>query len=184
MVFISSKLMKPSTSNVTGRNRQMSRQLTRSILAIFAILTIASCNRPASLNENEKGGIVKDIRQALDNYHNDVKESGLTAEFKYLDNSPEFFWVPPGYTSAISYDSVVTILKQNAPRYRSIINSFDKLRIIPLSNELASYTAQLTSTMTDTSGKATTFSLVETGVLIKRQDGWKLLNGQTSMLNQ
>jgi hypothetical protein len=122
--------------------------------------------------------------QTLDSYYNDIRKLGLTAEFKYLDNSSEFFWVPPGYSDAIAYDSVVTILKQNAPKYKSIDNSFDTLRIIPLSRELATYTGRLHSTMTDTADRIITFSLVETGILIKRPDGWKLLNGQTTILAQ
>jgi hypothetical protein len=158
--------------------------MTRLILTIFTILTITSCRQSTPLTETEKTSIVLEVRQTLDNYYNDIRKSGLTAEFKYLDNSSEFFWVPPGYSSSISYDSVATVLKQNAPKYNSIDNSFDTLRIVPLSKELATYTGRLHSTMTDTSGKVMTFSLVETGVLIKRKDGWKLLNGQTSILNQ
>jgi len=114
---------------------------------------------------------------------NDIRKSGLTAEFKYLDNSSEFFWVPRGYSSYISYDSVATVLKQTAPKYKSVDNSFDTLRIFPLRKELATYTGRLNSTMTDISGKVITLQLIETGVLIKRQDEWKLLSGQTSILN-
>lgn len=124
------------------------------------------------------------VRQTLENYYKEIRESGLTAEFKYLDNSPDFFWVPPGYQSSISLDSVTTILKQNAPKYKSVENSFDKLSIIPLSNEIATYTGKIKSTMVDTLGKTMAFSLIETGVLIKRKDSWKLLNGQTSTLTQ
>jgi hypothetical protein len=102
------------------------------------------------------------------------------AEFKYLDHSPDFFWVPPGYAGAISYDSVAAILKKSAPKYTLIENTFDTLHIVPLSKELATYTGSLTINMTDTSGVyQARFSLLETGVMIKRPDGWKLLNGHT-----
>ncbi|MBK7009746.1 MAG: nuclear transport factor 2 family protein [Saprospiraceae bacterium] len=158
--------------------------MKRQILTIFTILTFLSCRQSESLTENETESIIKDVQLTLVNYYTDIRKSGLTAEFKYLDNSSDFFWVPPGYSGFISYDSVATVLKQNAPKYISIDNSFDTLRIIPLSKELATYTGRLNSTMTDTSGKIMTFSLVETGVLIKRQDGWKLLSGQTSILQK
>jgi hypothetical protein len=154
------------------------------ILIIFAALIIISCQISISLTEDEKALIVKDVRVTLDNYYTDIRKSGLTAEFKYLDNSPDFFWVPPGYSIPISYDSVANILNQNAPRYKSIFNSFDTLNIIPLSREYVTYTGRLRSTMTDTTDNTMTFSLVETGVLVKRQDEWKLLSGQTSILNQ
>jgi hypothetical protein len=158
--------------------------MTRRIPPLIVLLTIVSCSQPVTLTESNKAIIAEDVRHMLDTYYRDIKKSGLTGEFKYLDNSTDFFWVPPGYSSSISYDSVLTILRQNAPKYKSIDNSFDTLRIIPLSKELAAYTGRLTSSMTDTSNVITTFKLVETGTLIKRKDGWKLLNGQTSLLNE
>jgi len=158
--------------------------MKRHILTISIVLIFISCHQSTQLTEHEKASIIEDVRHTLDNYYNDIRKSGLTAEFKYLDNSSEFFWVPPGYSNSLSYDSVVTILKQNAPKFKSVDNSFDTLRIIPLTKELATYTGRLNSTMTDTSDDVMTFSLVETGILIKRRDGWKLLNGQTTILNK
>jgi SnoaL-like domain len=153
-------------------------------MTLFILLTIVSCRQSTTLTENEKVRIVEDVRHTLDDYYSDIGKAGLTAEFQYLDNTSDFLWVPPGYPGSISYDSVATVLKHNAPKFRSVNNFFDTLRIIPLSEEYATYTGRLNSTMTDTTGKTITFSLVETGVLIKRKDGWKLLNGQTSVLNQ
>ena len=153
------------------------------LLSIFIISVLFSCTQSATLTETEKATIIADIQLTLNDYHNAIKKSGLTAELKYLDSSADFFWVPPGYTAPISYDSVVSILKQNAPQFSHIDNSFKSLRIIPLTKELASYTGQVDSKMTDTSAKMITVSLIETGVLIKRTDGWKLLHGQTAVLN-
>lgn len=158
--------------------------MTRPILTIFTIMTFISCRQPGPLTENERTNIIKDVQITLDNYYNDIRKSGLTAEFKYLDNSSDFFWVPPGYSSSISYDSVAAVLKQSASKFKFVNNTFDTLQIIPLNKELATYTGRLNSTMTDTVDKTITYSLVETGVLIKRQDGWKLLSGQTTILNQ
>jgi hypothetical protein len=92
--------------------------------------------------------------------------------------------VPPGYSSAISYDSVANILKTNAPKFKLVDNRFDTFIIIPLNWELASYTARINSHMKDTLGNKLIFELAETGILIKRKGGWKLLNGQTSLLNK
>lgn len=158
--------------------------MPRYLPTILSLLTIISCTQPSTLSEAEKATITADVTLTLKNYYADIKKSGLTAEFDYLDQSADFFWVPPGYSAAISYDSVAAVLRQNAPNYLSINNAFDTLKIIPLSKELASYTGRLHSTMIDTAGIATTFSLVETGLLIKRKDGWKLLHGQTALVNQ
>src|SRR5687768_8885940 len=142
--------------------------MKRSIPYVLVWLTLVSCNTSESLTEIERAEIKKSAQQALDNYYNDIRKEGLTAEFRYLDSSADFFWVPPGYSFPISYDSVATILKQNAPLFKSVDNSFDTLSIFPLSKELATYTGRLRSVMTDTTGKSATYSLVETGVLIRR----------------
>lgn len=158
--------------------------MTRQLLAAFIMLLFASCEQSTVLTESEKKVISNNVQQALKNYYDDIRKSGLMAEFNYLDQSPGFFWVPPGYSNAISYDSVATILKLNAAKYRSVDNSFDTLNVIPLSKDLATYTGRLRSIMIDTSGKVFTYSLVETGILINRKGVWKLLSGQTSILNQ
>lgn len=143
---------------------------------------ILSCTNKAGMTVAEQKAINDSVAQTLTDYCKAVKEHGLTAEFQYLDHSPDFFWVPPGYTSTISYDSVEAVLIRNAPMFRMIDNTFDSLRIVPLTKELATYTAVLHSTMVDTTGKTTQMHMVETGTVIKRKDGWKLLSGQTAII--
>lgn len=152
------------------------------ILTILLLLSIISCSQSTPLNE--KAVIVAQVQQTLDNYYSDIKKSGLTAEFKYLDNSPDFFWVPPGHSNSISYEQVSAILKENAPKFKSVDNSFETLQIVPLNKELATYTGKIRSTVKDLADQETTVTLVETGVMIKRPDGWKLLHGQTTIVNQ
>lgn len=153
---------------------------------ILSSFLFVSCTQqqhpPTPLTPTQKTTLTKEITQTLNNYYTSIKQQGLTAEFAYLDSSADFFWVPPGYSVAISYDSVAAVLRQNAPKFQSIENSFDTLRIIIINAELATYTGKLHSTMIDTSGNTATFSLVETGVMIKRKNGWKLLSGQTALV--
>jgi len=118
----------------------------------------------------------------FEHFFRDIKENGLTAEFDYLDESPEFFWVPPGYTSALSYDSVRVILEGNADAYSSINYEWESVQIFPLTNDLANYTGIVEVTMVDTSGMKIESTLIESGVVIKRIDGWKYLSGQTAVL--
>jgi hypothetical protein len=111
-----------------------------------------------------------------------VRDSGLTAEFGYLDKSAAFFWVPPGYKAAISYDSVGTVLRQAAPRFRSIDNKIRSIRVVPLSMKLATYNLTMQSASVDTAGSAASVVLIESGVVVKRSDGWKLMSGQTAVV--
>lgn len=136
----------------------------------------------AGLSEKERMTIVSDAKQMLDRYFMDIKKDGLKSEFKYLDDSPEFYWVPPGYTTAVPYDSIAHILTGNASRYNSIDNNWVELTIVPLTSEFASYTGKIHSRIVFSSGEEMAVDLMETGVLVKRKEGWKLLSGQTSMI--
>jgi hypothetical protein len=156
----------------------------KKLMLLYFILMLFSCTQSTILTENEKTIIIDSVHHTLNNYFSDIKRSGLMAEFNYLDHSPDFFWVPPGYAGPISYDSVAGILKRSALKYTTVDNVFDTLHIVPLSKELVTYTGRLHSNMTDTSGITMRFSLLETGVLIKRTNGWKLLNGHTSIIKQ
>lgn len=157
--------------------------MTRQIVFICLIeaLFLIACNPEPSIRIN-KETVTKEVQLMLDNYHNDIKTGGLTAEFRYLDQSEDFFWVPPGYKSALTYDSVKTILENNAPSFAHIEFHWDTLQIFPLSNELANYTGIVGGFMINTSGDSMTVSIIESGTIIKRQDGWKLLSGQSANL--
>ncbi len=150
-------------------------------LSLIAFFILTSCKQPG-ITEAENAEVIAEVRQTLQNYYDDIKKSGLNAEFKYLDNSTDFFWVPPGYSGPIFYDSVVSTIKGNAARYMSVDNSFDTLHIVALSRRYATYTGRLRSIMRDTSGQISTYTMLETGILTKRSDGWKLLSGQTAIV--
>ena len=150
---------------------------------LFFAVFIFSCSQPSTeMTDSGKITVINEVKQMLSSYNADIRKGGLTAEFIYLDNSPGFFWVPPGYQQALSYDSVVSVIKRSAQSFKSIINSWDTLRIFPLTKELATYTGRLRSEIVDTSDNVSSYILIETGVTIKRRSGWKLLCGQTAFL--
>jgi hypothetical protein len=160
------------------------KNMHRRLLYIITVFLISGCgeNNQSTFTKEEKQAVTDSVRKTLHNYYADINSSGLHAEFAYLDSSDDFFWVPPGYTSAIEYDSVAALIRHTAPAFRQVNNTWDSLRITPLSTEFASYYGKLHSIMTDTAGKMEDFFLIETGLLIKRKDGWKLFQGQTAIL--
>ena len=153
-----------------------------SVRIIFILYFFVSCVQPSGINEEERQSILSSAKITLQNYFRDIRREGLLAEFRYLDSTADFFWVPPGYSSAISYDSVHTLLTKASPMYKAVDNSWQAINIFPLSKELASYTGKIHSKMTDISGNTIEMHLVETGLLVKKKDGWKLLCGQTTKL--
>src|SRR5687767_10926828 len=107
------------------------------IIVLALTLTAFSCRQDEHMTARQKSVVINDAEQMLKNYYRDIAETGLTAEFKYLDHSPDFFWVPPGYTVALSYDSVAAIINEHAPLFKSVKNTFDTLKIVPISSDLA-----------------------------------------------
>lgn len=117
----------------------------------------------------------------MQDYANDIRQDGLSAELKYLDSSADFFWVPPGYGRAIGYDSVKRVLLDNAPKLASVDNRYESLSIVPLSHDRAAYTARLRSVVVTKAGDTSSSVLLETGVVLLLDGRWKLLCGQTSI---
>ena len=150
-------------------------------VALLILLNFFACQKADTLTASEKEAIKSGVQQMLQDYCAAVRAGGLSAEFKYLDESPEFFWVPPGYSSWLPYDSVAAILKKNALAFRAIDNAWVTLRIDPLTHEYATYTGTLHGTTIDTAGSVIKYTLLETGVVVKRKAGWKLLRGHSSV---
>lgn len=149
---------------------------------VLLSIAVVTCKPDAPLTGSERDMIRKEVTKTLHDYLADVHRLGLTAELKYLDHSSDFYWVPPGYASPISYDSVASVLRQSAPMLRSVYNTWDTLRITVHTRSHAGYTGRLHSVIIDSSGNVSENTLIETGFLIRRESGWKLLNGQTSFV--
>ena len=168
---------------MTREDTQKTTSVIYKFFYALCIIILAACSGEQSkLSTDEARKVELEVKLLFDHYFEAIRKGGLTAEFQYLDRSSDFFWVPPGYENPISYDSVAAVLGLNAPQFVSVENTFDTLRIIPLTTALATYTAKIRSVMKDTSGKVSSLQLIETGVIIKRNDGWKLLSGQTSLI--
>lgn len=168
------------------QNRTRAKTLT---LVLTCAFLLTSCQQkeesvPLSSVPLNKEQVEQEVRSMLSQYHHDIAEEGLLAEFKYLDSSADFYWVPPGYRSALTYDSVRTILEQNAPGLRSAEFNWETLQVFPLTNEIANYTGIVHSQMTDTPGVDSEVRIIESGTLIKRGKQWMLLSGQSAVLTE
>ncbi len=154
------------------------------VILLVGILTfqLFGCNQNAALTESEKELVIDEVRAMLHNYHQSMNSGGLLTEFDFLDHSDDFFWIPPGYSIALSYDSVAAVLTKTAPTLREMKYTWETLNIYPLSKTLASFNGRVSGIITDTSGTTTKVILLESGNVIKRTKGWQLLNGQSRIL--
>ncbi len=152
------------------------------ITSLFFIVIFNSYGQQA-LNSEHKEAISLEIKQMFKDFHKDITKNGLMSEFKYLDDSSDFFWVPPGYKKALDFDTVKNILVKNSKTVNFIEFSWESIKIVPLTNEIATYSGVVKCVQVDTAHNPKTFKIIESGTLIKRKDGWKFLNGQSRSLN-
>lgn len=160
------------------------KSLRSILLFIILLFFFSSCKTANEEEVFDISTIKNEIVEMFHGYHQAVAEKGLTGEFSYLDHTSDYFWVPPGYNSAIGYDSTEAILKTNAQQFDSVLFSWETLQVFPLSKTYATYTGIVSSTMRDTSGQVNQSRIIESGTLVKRTDGWKLLSGQSRLLDQ
>jgi hypothetical protein len=142
-------------------------------------LAVISCQSPSTFSKEEKQAVRDSVHAVLSRYYEDINRNGLIAEFNYLDSSADFHWLPPGATEPIYYDSVAKFIRASAPFYKYIDIKWSRLEITPISPDTASYEGELVSAITDTTGKISNTILIEKGRVVKRRDGWKLLDGET-----
>lgn len=152
-------------------------KLLLSVLSLAILIT--SCQPK---DRFDKDSIEKEVHTMLKAYDDAVRAKGLDGEFDFLDDSDEFYWVPPGYKYAITYDSVATILRQTAPRLSHVDNEWDTLRIQALSKNYASFSGVVKSMAVTSKGDTIRMKLAETGLVVRRKTGWKLLSGQTTVI--
>lgn len=152
-------------------------------LVLFLLAFAASC-RQVPPYEASQIDVIDTVHKTLDQYFANIEKDGINAEFNYLDASPNFFWVPPGAKQPLAYDTIVSMMKTNAARIRKMENRWDSLKIVPLNNDLASYAGRFHSIITDSGGRQSIQYFMETGIVIHRENGWKILNGQTTVLSQ
>ena len=151
------------------------------ILALSILfLSLLSCK--SKTGESDLSQVRTEVDRMLHAYHDAIRERGLTAEFDYLDRSPDFFWVPPGYHQALNYDSVHAILSVNASLFKLADFRWETLTVIPLSENFASFHGIVSGAMTNNSDSVSRSRMIESGTAILRKDGWKLLNGQTALI--
>ena len=155
----------------------------RKIAYLWALCTclFACQSKPQTVPFDETAAqqVKAEAEEMMHAYHAAIQAGGLLAEEPYLDSTDQFFWVPPGYETALNYDSVWTILSGNAPGFQQVNFHWESLNIHPLSFELATFNGIVKGSMVDTAGQSFPVSILESGTLIKRTDGWKLLSGQS-----
>jgi hypothetical protein len=149
--------------------------------SLWTLLAAVGCDSKAepTWDAVAKTKVTLEVSTMLHDYHAAIRKGGLLAEFAFLDSSADFFWVPPGYAAPLDYATMRKIVTDNATKVDTISSNWEMLEIHPLTMDIATFVGKL-SVFTIANGDTSRSSLLESGTLIRRKDGWKLLSGQTA----
>ena len=147
-------------------------------LICVCLVPVGCAEKSKEVNEDQT---TKEVREMLHQYYADVKKEGLLAELKYLDSTDNFYWHPPGFESAISYDSIRTLLTRSAGFFKTVDNRWDSLTITPIDEAKAHYKGQIHSVIMDTLGNENVVLLHEEGLVVKKNGKLILQSGKTTI---
>lgn len=140
----------------------------------------AACSNNPSIPTFDRNQVADDIKMMTDSFHHAIAENGFASEFDFLDSSDQFFWVIPGERQALYYDTIRSLIMNNHKAFTDIDLSWELLNIHPLSDSMASYNGVIKGSMKNISNDSTSLvRILESGIFIKRQSGWKFLCGQS-----
>ena len=144
-------------------------------LTLGVCLTQASCAPPEEFTEAERAAVADSIAQTIGTLLRAMEAEGWLAQLKYVDNSPEMFCVSYFADSLtfLSYDQYAAQVRAEAPSIRAVQFDYEDLQVRPLTRDYAFYSGKVREVLTDTAGVTHEVVAVESGVLIRRDDGWK-----------
>lgn len=149
---------------------------------ILTLLLIYLLVQPDGYESYDTEKVKADVEDFLHEYHSSMENQGLKGEFAYLDSTEQFFWVPPGFNSWISFDSVKTILNVTDPLISEMKIRWEDLRIDVLSEEVAVYTGRVSIEQKNVNDGLQEYKLLETGIVKKKNGKWKILSGQSRVM--
>lgn len=149
---------------------------------LLGLITLISCTEQDENDTENQKTDTKEIRSFLHAYHDAVNHYGVKAELNFFDSSEQFFWIPPGYAEALNFDSVKSILLIADDAIRQTNFEWESLHVQFVEDNVASFNGVVKGTITDTSNLTININQIKSGLLIKRKDGWKILNGQSTTL--
>jgi ketosteroid isomerase-like protein len=151
-----------------------------SLFLVCFFLTAFTCGEKSlTVSKQDKSEIEKAVKQMTANYFKDFYTRNVDSVLKHYDTSACFFWSITPDTIPMKRGAMVTMHRHAIRDYVKFDGYWSDMRVEPLTRDLAMYHGTYHVYTEDKSGQKGKIMGVETGVMIKREDGWKFLAGQT-----
>jgi ketosteroid isomerase-like protein len=131
------------------------------------------------LSQDQAAAVRQGVQATLDSYRALAAAGQWDALMRLHADDARFRWVANGTVEARSVEDIRKSFQALSPGAR-VETSYQNTEITPLSPDIA-YVATLFQTrLVDPNGKGFSFGGILTMTVIKRPDGWKILNGHSS----
>ncbi|MCU0373181.1 MAG: nuclear transport factor 2 family protein [Ignavibacteria bacterium] len=155
-------------------------KLIISLLLACLLLTAFTCGeKTLKLDDSERAEIVEAVKSMTSRYFEDFHANNVDTVLRHYDTSACFFWSITPDTIALKRSAMVTMHRHAIKDYAKFEGYWSNIQVEPLTKELAMYHGTYHVNTEDKGGKKGKITGVETGVMVKREDGWKYLAGQT-----
>lgn len=147
------------------------------LLPLIACVIIAcqTNNKPFAVAESKQ--VNDSVTLLMSNISKAITSKGPIAWLDYFENSPDFFMASDGQLAFKDYASAKTFITDTLVKNIPHINlKWDKVRIDPLTTDLASIATDFHEKLTDISGKSLGFDGYFTATAHHSLAGWKLRN--------
>ena len=150
-------------------------------VVLLLVLPLVSCQRSTDLTDAQRTTVIQGVQQMALQFFDDLRTHNAPAVVGHLDSSDAFFWVFPPDTAVVSRASLAAALRAELEANPSIESRWLRIRVEPLTATVAAYSGVFEQMATDTEGKTVRTLGIESAVVVLRDDGWKFLNGQTTL---
>ena len=152
------------------------------IIGLYLIVgSFLSCDQEAKLTNDQKYEIINSVKKSQEQFCLDYEAEDFDAVMSHLDTSRNFFWIYPPETVPVTREIFAEVLKREFEMNNPIKFIWDTIQVVPLSSDLAYYQGRFHRVETDTSEIEQVGITFVSAIVIRREEGWKLLSGQNCL---
>jgi len=157
----------------------MHRRSICPVLFLFLGLTAGSGLRALDMPQAQATAIRQGVQATLDAWRQHAAAGEWDALMRLYADEPGFWWVERGTVVSRSVDAIRQKLT-SLPAGTRIENTFQETEINPVAADVAEVVTSFQTRLVDPQGGGYSFGGAMSMTFVKRQDGWKILNGHAS----
>lgn len=151
----------------------------RLLIALLATLAACRSGAPTEMTDTRRLAIADSVRRAFGDFTAALGSGNVDRAIQFYSDDPGFRWVEDGTVRYTSRRDIAQALEQ-VRGYASLTFRFDEPSIDVLAPNVAILTTATETTLSDTTGKALSFTAALTVTMVRDSAGWRARSGHSS----